>query len=268
MMVDLGNRAADSVDELRLDRAQVHALLLQRVALWEEELERVDADKSACHNPIEAVAAVVWVLLRLAGGRPPAGYGEVMSRGASLFALTIAVFLLSTSPVPAGVVGSRTVLHYGDSLTVGTGLFLSSYLHGWKITESANVSRHTEDGPTAVRAYGAALPRVLVISLGANDDPRAVFRFMSAVRSVVAAAGSSRCVIWSTVVRPPYAGVSYNGYNAALRRVARNSPTLRVFDWQAMAKANPTWFGSDGVHPTATGYRARAAAVAKLVKSC
>ena len=34
-----------------------------------------------------------------------------------------------------------TVLHYGDSLTVGTGLFLPAFLPGWSITQSASVSR-------------------------------------------------------------------------------------------------------------------------------
>ena len=162
----------------------------------------------------------------------------------------------------------RTVFHYGDSLTVGTALYLSRFLPGWTIRESASISRHVDEGPAAVRALGPALPRVLVISLGANDNPAAVSQFVTDIRRVVAAAGSRRCVIWSTVVRPPYNGVSYNGYNNALRREAKRLPNLIVFDWQALAKAHPGWFGSDGVHPTATGYRARAAAVAKLVKSC
>src|SRR5688572_27948144 len=47
VLVDLGDRAADQVGELLLHRAQVHALLLQPVALREEELEREDADESA-----------------------------------------------------------------------------------------------------------------------------------------------------------------------------------------------------------------------------
>ena len=43
---------------------------------------------------------------------------------------------------------------------------------------------------------------------------------------------------------------------------------LRVLDWAAMARAHPSWFGRDGVHPTMTGYRARAAATARLVRAC
>jgi lysophospholipase L1-like esterase len=35
-----------------------------------------------------------------------------------------------------------------------------------------------------------------------------------------------------------------------------------------MARAHPSWFGRDGVHPTMSGYRARAAATARLVQRC
>jgi lysophospholipase L1-like esterase len=75
-------------------------------------------------------------------------------------------------------------------------------------------------------------------------------------------------VIWSTINRPPYNGVAYDGYNRAIAAVARAHPNLHVFDWAAMARAHPQWFGPDGVHPTNTGYRARAAALARLIKSC
>ncbi len=93
-------------------------------------------------------------------------------------------------------------------------------------------------------------------------------RFARTVRDVVRIAGPRRCVIWSTIVRPPFAGVSYDGYNRALRRMAANHDTLHLFDWQALARSNPQWFGPDGVHPNADGYRKRAAELARLVRGC
>ena len=54
VVVDLGDRARDPVRQLRLHGPQVHALLLQRVARGEVELERVDADEARCHASIEA----------------------------------------------------------------------------------------------------------------------------------------------------------------------------------------------------------------------
>ena len=188
-----------------------------------------------------------------------------MTRAVLVLAAACALF----AALPAhGGQGSRTLLQYGDSLSVGTGLYLAGSLRGWSVSESYGISRHAYEAPGGLRALGSGLPRVIVISLGTNDDPSAVARFSRYVRDVVSVAGPGRCVIWSTIVRPAYAGVSYDGYNAVLRRAARTYRTLRVFDWQAMARANPQWFGGDGVHPTVAGYRARAAALARLAKTC
>jgi lysophospholipase L1-like esterase len=186
-----------------------------------------------------------------------------------MLTLTAGVLLLSvTLPSRAGAAGPRTVLHYGDSLTVGTGAYLSSFLPGWSITESGRVGRHAAEGPRAVTSLDSSLPRVLVISLGTNDDPTAVAAFAGVVRRIEAAAGRTRCVIWSTVARPPYNGVAYDGYNRVLKQTAATYANFLIFDWQALSRLHPEWFGSDGVHPSADGYRARAAAIARLVKSC
>lgn len=268
VVVDLRDRAGNSVYELCLDRPQMHALLLQGVTLREEELERVETDESLRHAHIEAIRPVVRIPFGPEGVRNPAGYGALMGRFLVL-ASTIAALSLVTTPMsPAASRSAHTVLHYGDSLTVGTGLYLSTFLPGWSITQSASISRHADEGPAAVRSLSSALPRVLVISLGANDDPGAVTSFAASVRRIALAAGTDRCVIWSTVVRPPYNGVSYAGYNRVLRRAATTYPNFVVFDWQALARAHPRWVSGDGVHPTADGYRARAAALAKLIRSC
>jgi hypothetical protein len=203
-----------------------------------------------------------------AGERPAAGYVGCMRRLVALACVAAATVVLIPLPGQAASRAPRSVLHYGDSLAVGTGIYLPSFLPGWSIAQSTGVSRHADDGPSAVRSLRSSLPRVIVISLGTNDDPRAVTAFARDVREIVRLAGPSRCVIWSSVVRPPYDGVSYAGYNDVLRRAAVRYASLRVFDWGTMAHRHPEWFGSDGVHPTATGYRVRAAAEAKLVKSC
>ncbi len=178
----------------------------------------------------------------------------------------LACALAAASPAPSA--GSRDVLSYGDSLSVGTDLFLGAYLRGWDVHTSAAISRHASDVPEALRGFGGSLPRVIVVSAGTNDDPGRVSRFARIVRETLAVAGPHRCVVWSTIVRPPYAGVSYDGYNRALETIARSRGNLRVFDWAGMARAHPSWFGSDGVHPTATGYRVRAAAIARIVRGC
>jgi lysophospholipase L1-like esterase len=173
---------------------------------------------------------------------------------------------LGASAAASGA-GQRTVLNYGDSLAVGTQLYLGDYLGGWQVRAETAISRHAADVPVALRSLGPALPHVVVVSAGTNDDPGTVSRFARMVRETVAVAGSSRCVIWATIVRPPYEGVSYAGYNHALETIARHHPTLHVLDWAAMAQAHPGWFGSDEVHPSMTGYRARAAATARLIRT-
>ena len=189
-------------------------------------------------------------------------------RASALLFIAVACLLAASTPAPAGAAGQRTVLNYGDSLAVGTQLYLGEYLGGWRVRAETEVSRHATDVPGALRSLGTALPRVVVVSAGTNDDPGTVSRFARTVRETVAVAGSGRCVVWATVVRPPYAGVSYAGYNRALRAIAKHHPTLHVLEWDAMARAHPSWFGSDGVHPSMTGYRERAKATARLVKRC
>jgi len=177
-----------------------------------------------------------------------------------------ALVCASAFSLPAAGSGNRTVLHYGDSLAVGTDLYLDRYLADWTLRSSTDVSRHAADAPSALAALGPSLPRVVVLSVGTNDDPGAVSDFRRIVRQTVAVAGPSRCVVWATIVRPPYRGVPYSGYNQVLRTAAAQHANLVVLDWAAMARTHPGWFGADGVHPSMSGYRARAAATARLVR--
>jgi lysophospholipase L1-like esterase len=138
------------------------------------------------------------------------------------------------------------------------------------LRDSVAVSRHASEGVSAVveRARAGVLEHVVVVDLGTNDDPSAVRTFRSYVLDVLRAAGPSRCVIWSTINRPPYNGISYDGYNAALRSLDARYRNLHVFDWAKLARSHPEWFGSDGVHPTSSGYRARASGLAWVIKRC
>lgn len=165
---------------------------------------------------------------------------------------------------------ARTLYVDGDSLSVGTGWYLSSFLPGWTVRGTVAVSRHAYQGASAVeeRAREGLLERVVVVDLGTNDDPSAVGTFKGYVLGVLRAAGPSRCVIWSTINRPPYDGVSYDGYNAVLRSLDRRYANLHVFDWAKLARAHPKWFGPDGVHPTNAGYRARASGLAWIIRRC
>lgn len=163
---------------------------------------------------------------------------------------------------------SRNLLVNGDSLSVGTAPYLPRALRRWRVTQSTSVSRHAYEGASVMRAYGRALPRVIHVSLGTNDDPRSVSSFRAAIRGVMAVAGPRRCVVWANIVRPPVAGASYAGYNRALAQESRGRRNLRVVNWARMVRQNPGWLAGDGVHVSATGYAERAGTVARSVRRC
>lgn len=156
----------------------------------------------------------------------------------------------------------------GDSLAVGTQPYIPSYLHGWNVQQTASISRHAPEGPSILRSYGPGLPRVIVMSLGTNDDPNAVSTFRQTIRDTMSVAGTRRCVVWVNIVRPAVGGTSYAGYNKALADESKPRANLRVVNWAKMASQHPEWFGSDGVHPDATGYRERARVISRAVKNC
>ena len=88
--------------------------------------------------------------VRAERGSVEARYGDLVGR-LTVLALAVATMSLAVAmPAPAAAGAPHTILHYGDSLTVGTGLYLSSFLPGWSIVESASISRHADEGPGAM----------------------------------------------------------------------------------------------------------------------
>jgi lysophospholipase L1-like esterase len=108
----------------------------------------------------------------------------------------------------------------------------------------------------------------VVASLGTNDDPQGVSSFEHAVGTALGAVGKHGCLVWPNIVRPPVGGATYAGFNRVLDRLAAKHDNLRVVDWAAMVGHNRGWIGDDGVHPDATGYMARARAIARQVRRC
>ena len=165
------------------------------------------------------------------------------------------------------VVRERAVFAIGDSLGEGTRPYLGRALPGWSVSQSVDVSRFLPEGVSIVRRRGA-LPGVVVFALGTNDDPHDVSGFRNAVANVLAIAGRTRCVVVPNIVRPAVGGASYAGFNHALARLAHDHRNLRVVDWVKLVSHNRGWLADDGVHVDATGYAARARAIAKQVEHC
>ncbi len=161
-----------------------------------------------------------------------------------------------------------SLLVNGDSLAEGTRTYIPRELPEWQVRQSTEVSRHASEGADVMRRYARRLPRVIHVSLGTNDDPNQTGAFRAAVREVMDVAGERRCVVWANIVRPPYGGVSYRGYNRVLAREDERRDNLRVVNWVRMVRRHPEWLADDGVHVSAAGYRARARAVARSVRRC
>jgi lysophospholipase L1-like esterase len=180
----------------------------------------------------------------------------------------LAVLVAGLALAPPASAAERSVLVNGDSLAEGTQPYIPRELPRWRVTQSTSVSRHAYDGDDVMRRYADRLPRVIHVSLGTNDDPGDVDGFRDAIAEVMKVAGRPRCVVWANIVRPPYRGVSYRGYNRALVEESRRRDNLRVLNWVRMVRRHPEWLAHDGVHVSAAGYRARAEAVARAVERC
>lgn len=165
------------------------------------------------------------------------------------------------------LVQERRVFVNGDSLAEGTKPYMGPALRGWDVDQSVAVSRHAPQGVAILRRMGNA-PPVVVMSLGTNDDPRATAAFQGAVRQTMKIVGRSGCVVWPNIVRPPVGGASYAGYNSILAKESQERRNLRVVEWTRIVAKHPGWLANDGVHVNATGYQARAEAIAKQVRRC
>jgi lysophospholipase L1-like esterase len=176
-----------------------------------------------------------------------------------------AVGALGSLATPAPSAAPRTILDLGDSLSVGTDPYLRPRLRAYRIERHYDVGLHAYDAATIVSGMERSLPSVLVVSAGTNDDPRIVSTFERAVSTIVGTAGTARCVVWPTIARPPAVGRSYDGLNRALTRAAGRHANLVLVGWAWRVRLHPRWLAADGVHVSADGYRARAAAIANAV---
>jgi hypothetical protein len=165
------------------------------------------------------------------------------------------------------VVRERAVFAIGDSLGEGTRPYLPGALRGWKVSQTVDISRFVPEGVSILRHRGS-LPGVIVFALGTNDDPHNVSGFRNSISEVMRIVGKARCVVIPNIVRPPVGGASYAGYNHVLIDLAKHNRNLRIVDWTGLVARNRGWLAGDGVHVNATGYQARAHAIARQVEKC
>lgn len=172
----------------------------------------------------------------------------------------------SVAPAPPRTDGQRDVLVVGDSLADEMAPHLPAALPGWRVRVDAVWGRPLAEGMNILAAEEAP-PAILAMSLFTNDDPRDVRRLEAAVRAT--ASRPRGCAVWSTIVAPSYEGVSHDGANAALRRLARDPRLeLELVDWARAADREPALMSGDGVHASPGGYRARGRMYAAAIRAC
>ncbi len=164
----------------------------------------------------------------------------------------------------------RRLVLVGDSLAVGIRDLLPGALPGWSVSVDARTGRPLAEGMGIIAtADVATVPTVLAVSLFTNDDPGDVAALDRAVRDTVSRVGAQGCAVWATIVRPPLNGVSYGAANARLQALAGElGGRLVIVPWAATVARTPGLMGPDGVHPTPSGYRARARLYAQAAQSC
>src|SRR5688572_23708534 len=125
----------------------------------------------------------------------------------------LAVLAAGLVLAPSASAAEHRLLVNGDSLAEGTRPYIPRELPDWRVRQSTKVSRHASEGADVMRRFGRSLPRVIHVSLGTNDDPGQAGAFRDAIGEVMDVAGERRCVVWANIVRLPYRGMSYRGYN-------------------------------------------------------
>ena len=142
-------------------------------------------------------------------------------------------------------------------------------LPDWRIRSVARVGQPLSEGMHVFRALEPA-PVVTAFSLFTNDDPGNVTALVGAVRESLNLQHGAACAIWATVVRPAVAGRSYSPVNRRLKRLARRPSCSAVWSSSRGPQGPPPphWMGPDRVHPTASGYQARARLYADAVRRC
>ena len=103
----------------------------------------------------------------------------------------------------------------------------------------------------AVQGYGRSLGRVLIVKVGYNEDGRGYGDGINRVMRAALAEGASG-VVWVTLREAGQYAPYYRVMNRAIKKAAKRWPQLLVADWNAYSAGKP-WFGSDGLHLSASG---------------
>lgn len=168
----------------------------------------------------------------------------------------------TTTPTPPN--GNTPVTIIGDSLTTdaGAGSRVKTLIPNAQI--DAKVSRPWSEGikvincvkdsqsdPTFCSSVSlTTLGDVVVFALGTNLGVT-----QANIDSLLAAVPDKKIVLM-TIYR---GDITWDDdANTRIHSVASSNPNVKIADWNTLASQHPEWFGSDGTHPSPSGYTALA----------
>lgn len=187
---------------------------------------------------------------------------------AALTAVVLAI-LVAVSTAAASTSAKRTpipVTFVGDSVSASISYVTTArkqLRRGLAVRLDAKVCRRLVEPscsfqgstPTTalqtVQHYGRSLGRVLIVNVGYNEDGRGYREGIDRVMRAALADGASG-VVWVTLREAGEYADLYHRMNLAIEKAAKRWPQLLVADWNAYSAGKP-WFGSDGLHLSATG---------------
>jgi peptidoglycan/LPS O-acetylase OafA/YrhL/lysophospholipase L1-like esterase len=184
----------------------------------------------------------------------------------------------------------REVLHVGDSTSLG---LVSSYVlpnvddqigaryravgverFVPEISGARSMVEMYRDQPNATqvvrRQTASGYAGCFVLALGTNDSANTggdVERLGARIDAMMALIGPDHPALWTTTRtlhdRGPYQNAHMQSWTQALTQACARHPNMRVYDWASEVKDE--WFSNDGIHPGGTGYRERAARMARAL---
>jgi lysophospholipase L1-like esterase len=254
--------------------------------------------------PLATLALCVWPLSCRPSGSaamdsavaPPAFDAEVPAE-VPLAAATAAVPVASAAatapgarPPGAPMTSCREVLHVGDSTSLG---LVSSYVLPNvddqigaryravgverflpEISGARSMVETYRDQPNATqvvrRQTASGYAGCFVLALGTNDSANTagdVERLGARIDAMMALIGPDHPALWTTTRtlhdRGPYQNAHTLGWTQALTQACTRHPNMRVYDWAS--EVEDEWFSKDGIHPGSSGYRERAARMARAL---
>jgi hypothetical protein len=205
------------------------------------------------------IAGLACALAAACGSAPPRAHGAPASTTISSTATTTTVPrpVAHTKPRHAIHVVDGPVTAIGDSVMIDAAPALRRALPS--ITIDAAVNRSALPGPAILLALARSgrLGSSILIDLGTNGGISAPvigeMLDIAAGRRVVMVTSHCGYCSWTAVG------------NAIMHGACTRQRNCVVADWDALARAHPAWFGTDGVHMAAGG--AGAYAYADLVRT-